>query len=231
MVNAARSSELNANFYAVRHPLSIHNRIPQRFQSSDASLSKLGYMQAHQTAMFFKRRLEGSKLIIVSSDTKRTRQTTGIFTDMMKPLIEEVIYDDRIRERDPGTRLHGLEMPLDTLNERQIDAMVVGAGGESMRQLWNRVNDFVIGIKAESSRLNGFSIIIVTHEFPLKAMAGISTGQGMEESIFNGNRFCFKNASISTGVITPSTFRFQNLGDTSHLAKMLPTKTTSSYSK
>lgn len=106
---------------------------------SDISLTEEGKRQIEVSAIFIKENLNINK--IYTSDIKRAIETAEIVNKYLQLEIEK---DQRLRELDKG-KLTGIKKTTLTEEERKnlntIDVNEKIIGGESMKDLYNRINN------------------------------------------------------------------------------------------
>lgn len=119
--------------------------------------------------------------IVISSPLLRTRHTTNIINTKNR----QVIFDDRIKERNHG-RLSGI--PLDSIDRTEYWNYYSSnryGESESVQELFNRVFDFIDELKHKEYN----SVLIVTHSGVSKAFSayfeGIKDGKFLNRGLKN----------------------------------------------
>jgi len=165
--------------YFLRHGQSIGNLTHHYLGHTDGDLSELGYKQAELSSHFF-------ELIdidvIYSSDLKRAYNT-------VKPTADKkglpIITSDRLREIFAG---EWENKSIDYLWENYYETFfvwkndtgnAVSPGGESVKELFKRVNEEVNSIVAENKDKK---ILIATHATPIRVLTALWRGLPIEET-------------------------------------------------
>ena len=211
----------------IRHGESTENGCdksgrPHIFQHPAAGLSELGKNQAqriagHLIADFFKKHHEGGgEIKIMSSDLARARQTSYILANGLNDeglRVKGIRFDPRLRERDAGPNLYGRLIPPE-LNEREINILVASEGGEPMSRVLGSVKGWAVGLQLGAREYEGSTLLIVTHESPLRILAGLACELKIDEAFQN---FKFDNGSISPAEVSGGSFTFEFMNYTGHL--------------
>ena len=125
--------------YLIRHGqtnynvLNIHNSDP----TVDVHLTKLGVEQAEKLADALK-----SKSIerIFASELKRTQQTANIVNEYHKV---EIVVDKRLNDNKSGYEDQSDDEFYEQLKKSEDKWNARFNGGESLNDVWNRVDDFI----------------------------------------------------------------------------------------
>lgn len=140
--------------YIVRHGQTNWNKLKKVMGRSDEELNEEGIKQAIET----KRLLENENIdLIISSPLKRAKRTAEIINENKNT---QIIYDDRIIERDFG-EFEGL-----TISEFDIDSFCdyykneQYNKAENVQEFFSRIYKFLDEIKEKYKDKN---ILIVTH--------------------------------------------------------------------
>lgn len=142
----------------VQHTQSVHHINGMVGSWTDWDLTDLGRMQADIIGRKLKAELVGEKVILISSDLKRAKQTAEAIA---KQLGTEPVYRQELRERNLGRCCgktvqwlrENLECP-----ERTVDDKLF-SDGESRRDAWNRLLPLYDEIMASDAK----TVIIVSH--------------------------------------------------------------------
>ncbi len=143
---------------------------------------------------------------VVSSPLARARQTAEAFG-------LPVEIDERWIELDYGA-LEGTptaDVPPETWAEWRADVCYRPEGGESLRELSDRVDQACADLVAESTR---HDVVVVTHVSPVKAAVAWALGVGCEVSW----RTFVAPASITRIASGPWGPSLQSFNETAHLA-------------
>ena len=201
-------------FLLVRHGETQWNREMRIQGQGDSSLTPSGIAQADAVA----RRLASSGAdLLVASDLGRTLQTA-------RPIAHAtglpVQTHAGLRERSFGI-FEGLTAddiaaahPAAHRQWRERDSDFAIPGGESLRQLCDRVSRTLAEIAASDAARDGGIIIVVTHGGVLDAAYRIATGAGLQAP----RDWPLPNGGISELVLDAGRLRVGNWGDVAHLA-------------
>lgn len=201
--------ESKTEFTLVRHGETAWN-VERRMQGHlDVPLNQRGLLQAEALGV----RLAGENFdVIYSSDLDRALKTVA-------PLARQgvtIIQEPRLRERHYGvlqgltgneaTRMHG---PLwEQYQARHPD--VILAGGETLRQFYQRVVDFI----GELQRIHrGQRVLLSTHGGVLDAAYRYATDMPLEQP----RTFTIRNGSINVLEHDAAGWRVISWGDVEHL--------------
>ncbi|MGD9944152.1 MAG: histidine phosphatase family protein [Burkholderiaceae bacterium] len=208
MSNAIPMTEL----ILVRHGITPWNR-ERRFQGQiDIPLSDEGVQQAQRTG----RRLASLPLAAVySSDLARARQTAEPIAASRSLALQ---FEPGLRERHYGgfeglTRDELLRDHADAFRrwrEREPDFQLPGAGGETLRQFYQRVE---ATLRALAARHAGETIVAVTHGGVLDCAYRVATGLGLSAQ----RDFDLFNASVNRIGWDGGAFRLLGWGEVGHL--------------
>jgi probable phosphoglycerate mutase len=155
----------------VRHGRTAHNASGLLLGRLDPPLDELGREQAAALA-----RAVGPVDRVISSPLQRTRETAAAFG-------VEVEVDERWIELDYG-EYDGVplgEVPSEVWARWRADVDFTPPGGESLRQLGERVRDALDELAHRGSATER-TTVIVTHVSPVKAAVGWALGAGDEVS-------------------------------------------------
>jgi broad specificity phosphatase PhoE len=186
----------------VRHGRTAHNASGLLLGRLDPPLDPLGRAQAAALAGAV-----GPVDRVISSPLSRTRETAAAFGS-------EVEIDDRWIELDYGT-YDGVpmsEVPADVWAQWRSDVDFRPPGGESLRELAERVDGALDELLAEASVGDG-TTVVVTHVSPVKAAVGWAVGAGDDVSW----RLWVAQASITRIGLTPRGGVLHSFNETAHL--------------
>jgi len=163
--------------YIVRHGQVPHNALEQ-YNTDDEDLTDLGIKQAEE----LREKIKNIHFdIIISSPLKRTKHTAKIINANKN----QIIYDDRIRERDCGD-LSG--KPLSATNREEYwnyNTQIQYGTSENIKFFFKRVCDFLIDLKKQKYD----SVLIVAHSGVSKAFSyyfeGIQNGLFLNRGLKN----------------------------------------------
>ncbi len=153
--------------YIVRHGRTRENALGLLLGHSDPSLDELGLRQAATTAATI-----GGIRRVVSSPLRRARETADAFGVPVR--IDERWIELDYGEFDGWSRT---EVPVDTWTSWRSDLDWAPAGGESLRELGERVRSGCLELAEEARSEN---IVVVTHVSPIKAAFAWALGVGDE---------------------------------------------------
>ena len=156
--------------YIVRHGEVPHNALKQ-YNSEDEDLNEKGISQAEALKDKIK---DIDYDIIISSPLIRARHTADIINVNNK----EIIFDDRIKERNPGD-LSG--KPLDVTNRDEYwnyNTTIKHGTSENIKTFFERVYDFLNELKNKNYK----SVLIVAHSGVSKAFSGYF--EGIKDGMF-----------------------------------------------
>lgn len=163
--------------YIVRHGQVPHNVLKQ-YNSIDEDLTDIGINQAQKLRNIIK---NIDIDIVISSPLIRAKHTAEIINANNK----EIIFDDRIRERDCGD-LSGKS--LDTTNRDEYwnyNTKVQYGTSENIQEFFKRVYDFLDELKTKDYN----SVLIVAHSGVSKAFnayfEGIKDGMFLKRGLGN----------------------------------------------
>lgn len=120
-----------------------HGRIPSanemKLTSEDEGLSEDGIKEVTEAVLSLKQQLGDDALeLIISSPRKRTFETAEIFKHAMNVADVDVLYDERLVERDGGS-FYG--QPIMEVFSHSEEELVMG-GMESLAKLYERSKKF-----------------------------------------------------------------------------------------
>lgn len=150
--------------YIVRHGQVPHNALNQ-YNAEDEDLTELGVAQAKE----LRNKIKNMNFdIIISSPLIRARHTA----DILNINNSKIIYDDRIRERNPGD-LSG--KPLEVTNREEYwnyYTTIQYGTSENIKLFFERVHKFLDELKTK----NYDKVLIVAHSGVSKAFYGYFNG-------------------------------------------------------
>ncbi len=169
---------------AVRHGETIENATGIVQGQSYGTLSETGRDQTRQLGQ----KLKDHKFdIIYTSDLERCMQTMSAIAKYHSETT--VVTDERLRERKLEPAEGKLFSELGWGKEEVNDLDLKTIGGESWREVYARVEDFMNELKERPEN----SVLIVTHGGPLRMIESILTGVPLEETIGH----LYENCSIT----------------------------------
>lgn len=150
--------------YIVRHGEVNHN-VNKIYSNLNEDLNENGIKQAE----LLKDKIKNIDYdIIISSPLNRAEHTAQIINVKNKV----VIYDDRLKERDPGD-LNGKPISFTNRNEYwNFDSKIQYGTSENMKIFFNRVFSFLEDLKKEEYN----SVLIVAHSGVSKAFSAYFQG-------------------------------------------------------
>lgn len=150
--------------YIVRHGQVPHNALNQ-YNAEDEDLTELGIAQAEE----LRDKIKNMNFdIIISSPLTRAKHTA----DILNINNNKIIYDDRIRERNPGD-LSG--KPLEVTNREEYwnyYTTIQYGTSENIKLFFERVHNFLEELKTK----NYDKVLIVAHSGVSKAFYGYFNG-------------------------------------------------------
>ena len=187
--------------YVVRHGRTQANAAGQLLGRADPDLDDVGIEQAAAIAAVLP-----SGLRVVSSPLARTTQTALAITT-------EIETDERALELDYGDLdlVPLTEVPAEVWSKWRADVDFIPAGGESLRQVNDRVAELLSELAAAD---DGRDVALVTHVSPIKASVAWALGVGPEISW----RAHVAQASISRISVTGDRISLQSFNDVGHLS-------------
>ena len=162
--------------YILRHGDSLRQKTrkascwPENFH---CPLTSKGKKQIEKVAQFLKNK---NIKIIFSSDLLRTKQTAQI---IHKTTRAKIIFDKRLREFDVG-EFNGKNSLLvwNYLHKSKNSLFTKLPRGESLIDLKNRINNFLIYIRKDYSKSN---ILVISHELPLTILEYLLKGRTLAQ--------------------------------------------------
>ena len=180
--------------FLVRHGESDWNRkgVVQG-QRDDALLTATGRRSARELAERFS---VGDVALVVSSDLRRARETAVPIGGRLGII---PVFDERLRERSLG-ELEGRPSEVLTPDVTGVkdgvvvDSEVAPRGGESLRQMYERISSFVEDLRDHLGRgsLPGGSVILVGHGGSLRLVAAVLDEMPLEQMTW----MSLENASV-----------------------------------
>jgi probable phosphoglycerate mutase len=199
-------------FIVIRHGETAWNAQSRIQGHLDSPLNEEGLAQA---LLVGERIAHDSFTALYSSDLGRALQTVQPIADRTA---HEVIPEPRLRERHLGVfqGLTGAECearyPEDYSRFRQRDPEHVVPGGESIRQLFERVS----AIFTELARMHADErIVVVTHGGVLDALHRFAAGIPLDRR----RDFPLNNASLNIVVCEAQRWSIERWGDIAHLTR------------
>ena len=197
----------------VRHAESKWNPVGRYQGLLDPDLTERGIRQAEAVAKALE---EESPKVVYTSPLTRTKKTAQIISSRLGiPLVEErrvIEIDhghwsgmlvDEVREKFP----HEFEVWMKKPHEATFE------GGESLRDVYNRVSDFLEEIRSKHDRE---TVAVVSHTVPIRCM--LCYVLGIDLSLFWS--FGCDNASYSVVYFEESRNVLQRLNITCHLGDL-----------
>jgi len=159
----------------IQHTQSVHHTNGMTGGWGDWALSDLGAAQASRIGENLSKELGDAKYTIYSSDLLRARQTADI---VGKHIGMMPIYTDALREINCGAANGIPQHEADKLNTGPMVTIddVQFPGAESMRDVGNRLAEFLDGILASEDE----NIMIVSHGVALGIFHILWLGLGVE---------------------------------------------------
>lgn len=164
--------------YIVRHGEVPHNALKQ-YNDEDEDLTEKGIMQAKEV----RDKIKNMKFdVIISSPLIRTRHTTNIINVNNN----EIIFDDRIKERSAGN-LSGKSIEDEDRDEYWNYYTTKQYGtAENIKTFFERVYNFLDELKTKEYE----SVLIVAHSGVSKAFSGYFNGIGDGKFLHRGLKNC-----------------------------------------
>lgn len=147
------------NIYVIRH-----GQVPSNVEKiisgwNDEELTDKGILQAKH----IKEKLKDIQFdVVYSSPIKRAKQTAMIVAPQ-----NEIIYDKRIAEREPGKMLGKSRKNINKDTWNSLDIERTEQGAEILAAGLKRVRDFLEEINQKNENKN---VLIVTHNFIIKCI-------------------------------------------------------------
>lgn len=187
----------------VRHGRTAHNASGLLLGRIDPPLDELGRAQAAALAAAV-----GPVDRVISSPLARTRETAAAFG-------VDVEIDERWIELDYGD-YDGMplaDVPAEIWAQWRADVDFCPPGGETLRQLGDRVRGALDQLAAEAAPGDG-TTVVVTHVSPVKAAVGWAVGTGDDISW----KLWVAPASITRIGVTDRGGVLHSFNETAHLA-------------
>lgn len=173
-------SRIRRNDYtSMRHGESEHNLkgVMNAIPDAPYHITDLGKKEVKEGASSLKK-----VDVIYASPFLRTRETAEIVKETLG-ISAEIIFDDRLREFGIGTfegkqRSEYLAYFKEHKEKERTTLDFKVPGGESYREIRDRVSDFLYDIDAKHE---GESILIITHEGVIKMLEAVAEGGGEED--------------------------------------------------
>lgn len=164
--------------YIVRHGEVPHNAL-KRYNATDEDLTQLGIAQAEE----LRNKIKNMNFdIIISSPLTRAKHTANILNINNN----KIIYDDRIRERNPGD-LSG--KPLEVTNREEYwnyNTTIKYGTSENIKSFFERVYNFLDELKTKDYN----NVLIVAHSGVSKAFSGYFNGINDGKFLNRGLKNC-----------------------------------------
>lgn len=167
------------SYYVMRHGEAEHNvkGVITSDPENKYHLTKEGIEATRKAA----KELKGKVDIIISSPILRTKETAEILKEELGLSDGELIYDERVREIEPG---EFEEMPIEEyvekMGHREGQFDVQPQGGESFNDLRRRMGEFVYSIDAQ---YEGRNILLVTHSGPAWMLTAAAKGFDEQQTL------------------------------------------------
>lgn len=164
------------NLYVVRHGETNENVTGMMQGKMETVLNENGKNQA----LTVKNKIDNLDIdIIISSPRKRTLETASIISDNRIP----IIVDERLRSRDHG-EFQGLSRDeVDIHDYWNIKKNNKYKEAESVRHLYDRIDEFIKEIKIKYSNKN---VLIVTHSAVCRILYFYFNGVPEDGDLING---------------------------------------------
>jgi len=217
-VNETSKIQNPKSLWLVRHGQSTANVLRQKAEAEnlltidfpereqDVPLSKFGEEQSVRLGKWFLEEKETPN-IVFSSPFLRARATTRLILEHAKLENLEVIYDERLRERELGifdrlTRRGAMEkFPAEAAARQKIGKFYFRpAGGESWADVALRIRSFWNEVKGDFA---GEKILVVSHEAVLHLFRYIVENMTEEAILKIDGATDIANCSITTYSIAP----------------------------
>ena len=199
----------------IRHGESTANREEVFSGHYDIDLEEKGKLQAKQTAEYVVRTYQIDK--VYASDLKRAYETGKAVADIIGI---DVVTDTRLREVYGGKweAVKFLELPQLYPEDYKTWMEDIGnvrcTGGESIREMAQRVYDAVLEIAKENE---GKTIVIATHATPIRALQSMIQTGGTEK--MQQIRWV-TNASVSELEYVDGCWKYIKIGYDEHLEEL-----------
>ena len=199
----------------IRHGESTANREEVFSGHYDIDLEEKGKLQAKQTAEYVVRTYQIDK--VYASDLKRAYETGKAVADIIGI---DVVTDTRLREVYGGKweAVKFLELPQLYPEDYKTWMEDIGnvrcTGGESIREMAQRVYDAVLEIAKEN---DGKTIVIATHATPIRALQSMIQTGGTEK--MQQIRWV-TNASVSELEYVDGCWKYIKIGYDEHLEEL-----------
>jgi 2,3-bisphosphoglycerate-dependent phosphoglycerate mutase len=187
-------------------------------REQDVSLSERGKMQAEKAGKFFVNQ-SNKPNILFSSPYTRTRKTTEILINSAKIQNVQLVYDERLRERELGifdglTKLGAMQKFPDECAKREHYGKFYYRphGGENWADVALRVRSFWRDLRQDFASEN---VIIVTHEVVIRVFRYVLENL-TEAEILAIDKSC----DVENGAIT--SYKFENGKAVLNLDNLLP---------
>jgi isoleucyl-tRNA synthetase len=188
-------------FFTIRHGQASNNTATvftkENFLS--ASLTEEGKKQVAESIKNFDQKVD----YVISSPFSRTKETAAIICTELGYPLENVIYDDRLKEWDISSEYEGKPQPefkqyydIDYAYSPKRDL----PDGENFADLVKRVGEFVYEIDAKYA---GKNILFVTHAGVCRAFDFVANGKRLSDLEKNGPLHLPQNAEITSIPFVP----------------------------
>jgi len=147
------------NLFVIRH-----GQVPSNVEGiisgwNDEELTDKGISQANQ----IRNQLQNIQFdVVYSSPIRRAKQTAMIVAPQ-----NEILYDSRLAERDPGTLLGQSRKNIDKSSWNSLDTERTPEGAETLAAGLKRVKDIMDEI---NEKYKNKTVLIVTHNFISKCI-------------------------------------------------------------
>ncbi len=170
------------NLYVVRH-----GQVPSNVEGivsgwNDEELTDKGILQANE----IRNKLQNIQFdVVYSSPINRAKQTAMIVAPQ-----NEILYDSRLAEREPGTMLGQSRKNIDKSSWNSLEIERTPEGAETLASGLKRVRNFLDEINQKDKNKN---VLIITHNFISKCIWILENGIKDTEQI---NSFFHNNDEI-----------------------------------
>lgn len=181
------------NLYVVRHGEVLSNVKGIISGCNDEKLTEKGIIQASEVQS----KLQDIKFdIVYCSPVERAKQTANIIVPK-----NDIVYDYRISERDPGTMLGKSRKNIDKNDWNSLDKDRTLEGAETLLSGLKRVRNFLDEVHVKYEDKN---VLIVTHNFISKCVWILENNICSQEQI---NNFFHDNGEIKYYKTTENTIK------------------------
>ena len=197
----SKTKKSGNKYFVIRHGQAENNVLDDmNYHDEEVKLTEVGKAQVLESIKNFKEKID----VIISSPFRRAKETAGIICDQINFPIDEVIYDDRIRELEASSTFQG--KPKEVFKKYYDidyidDPFEILSDGESFAQVVKRIGDFMFDIE---NKYIGKNVLIVSHGCATRAFDFISKRLVFKEiSRSNNPLINIGNAEIKEFDFTP----------------------------